>query len=481
MIYLNAELKEPLYQQLYEQLKRKIIDGEYAKGKRLTAIRQLAKLLCVGRNTVEAAYDQLCVEGYVASRQGSGFVVQDIQDGLLDYPYKSKAEKRQHEISRRITEAVPESVLTSDTSAGFRFDFQYGNLPPRNFPRTLWRRLAADALASFEAQNICSYGDKQGERALRHEIVEYLHESRGINCVPEQVVLCNGHQDALAVISMLFADGNRTLAMEDPGYDFTRVVFENHGYGIAPIPVGDCGIRLQELQDSRAKLVYTTPSHQFPMGMVMPIGHRAKLLQWAEQADGVIIEDDYDSELRYYTRPVPALQSIDRHGRVIYLGTFSKALSPALRMGYLVLPQWLLPKYDRIFKRYKPTVPWLQQQIVTLYMAEGHWEKHLRKCCLVNKRKRDVLVQTIQDLMGDKVRIQGENAGLHVLLQFLDGRSQEEMIEKAAQHQIRVYPTRQYWIQQERAIDNLVLLGFSGLLEEEIVEGVTLLHHAWFG
>ena len=481
MICLDSESKEPLYQQLYQQLKLKMIHGEYAKGKRLPAIRQMAKILCVGRNTVEAAYDQLCVEGYVTSRQGSGFVVQDLLDGLLEYPYKTIAKARQKEKSKEAARELQQTLRTTDKPQAYRFDFQYGNLPPQTFPQSLWRRLTSEALASFEANNICCYGDKQGEPALRAEITQYLHESRGINCIPEQVVLCSGHQDALGMLCTLFADGKRTVAIEEPGYDFTRIIFENNGYGIVPVPVDDLALNLAELERGGAPLVYTTPSHQFPLGMVMPIRQRVQLLQWAEQAGGIIIEDDYDSELRYHTRPVPALQSIDRQGRVIYLGTFSKALSPGLRMGYLVLPEWLLLKYHTIFKRYKSPVPWLQQQIMTLYMAGGHWEKHLRKWCLTNKRKRDVLVQTIQEQMGDKVRIKGENAGLHILLEFLNGESQETLIEQAAACQAKVYPTRQYWHQQDKARDNLVLLGFSSLTEEAIVEGIALLRRAWFG
>jgi len=476
MIYLNQNHKEPLYQQLYEQLKQKIIAGEWSQGKRLPAMRVLAKKLCISRNTVENAYGQLCVEGYAVSKQGCGFIVQDIQESVLDRPYKTMA--RIANSGRQEHQA--QSDCSSKKSANYTFDFQYGNLPPESFPRQIWRRLTAESLASLESENICAYGDKQGELALRRELIDYLHDSRGIVCTPDQVVLCNGLQDALSIICTLFSDDNRILAMEDPGYDFTRIVFQNHGYTIAPIPVNASGISLDDLQHSPAKMAYITPSHQFPTGCVMPINQRMELLRWAEQVDGIILEDDYDSELRYHTRPIPALQSIDRNERVIYLGTFSKALSPALRTSYLILPQRLLTKYKTTFARYNPSVPWLQQQVMTLFMAQGHWEKHLRKMCLQNKRKHDVLVRSIREMMGERVKIHGAGGGLHLLVEVLDKTPQEVLIQKAAEHRVKVYPTRQYWLQPEKATDSLIQFGFSGLGEEEIVEGVALLCKAWF-
>lgn len=479
MIYLNPNLKEPLYQQLYEQLKQKIIAGEWSKGKRLPAMRVLAKELCISRNTVENAYGQLCIEGYAISKQGCGFMVQDLHETVLDRPYKTMAKiatsgNHEHKPQPNVHHLSPKSTTS------YKFDFQYGNLPPESFPRQIWRRLTAEALASLESEHICAYGDKQGEWALRCELIDYLHDSRGIVCTPDQVVLCSGLQEALSLIGILFRDQKRILAMEDPGYDVTRIVFQNHGYAIAPIPVNASGISLDDLKQSAAKMAYITPSHQFPTGCVMPINQRMELLRWAEQVDGIILEDDYDSELRYHSRPIPALQSIDRQGRVIYLGTFSKALSPALRTSYLILPQRLLPKYKTTFAHYNPTVSWLQQQVMTRFMAQGHWEKHLRKICLQNKRKHDILVREIREMMGERVKIHGAGGGLHLLVEVLNKTPQEDLIQQAAAHQVKVYPTRQYWLQAEKTADNLIQLGFSGLHEEEIVEGVSLLCKAWF-
>lgn len=478
MIYLNPESKKPLYQQLYEQLKQNIVTGEYEKGSRLTSTRDLAKNLSIARNTVEAAYDQLCIEGYVEGRHGSGYVVQDLQEDLLHFPGMTSDEDEAPHLPAGGAE--PDEPVPAQ-SRPVKYNFSYGDFDPHSFPHALWRRLNNEVLTSMKVDSIAYYGDKQGELQLRRELAKYLRQSRGVKCSPEQIVVGAGLQDLAMMICLLFPLKERILGMEEPGYDFTRVIFGNHGYQVLPIPVGESGIDPAALKKSGARLAYVTPSHQLPTGVVMPIQHRMRLLQWAEQSGGVIIEDDYDSEFRYRTRPIPALQSIDRQERVIYLGTFSKAFAPGLRMGYMVLPQWLLARYHTVFERYKCTVPRLQQYVAASLLSGGHWDRHLRKVCLVNKKKHEVLVQSIQREMGDRVRIYGQNAGLHVLLEHFTGESQEAMVERAAAYRVKVSPTRQFWQNPESAPENLIMIGFGGLSAEEIAEGIKLLSRAWFG
>ncbi|WP_136515003.1 MocR-like pyridoxine biosynthesis transcription factor PdxR [Geomonas edaphica] len=478
MIYLNPESKKPLYQQLYEQLKQNIVTGEYEKGSRLISTRDLAKNLSIARNTVEAAYDQLCIEGYVEGRHGSGYVVQDLQEDLLHFPGMTSDEDEAPHLPAGGAE--PDESVPAQ-SRPVKYNFSYGDFDPHSFPHALWRRLNNEVLTSMKVDSIAYYGDKQGELQLRRELAKYLRQSRGVKCSPEQIVVGAGLQDLAMMICLLFPLKERILGMEEPGYDFTRVIFGNHGYQVLPIPVGESGIDPAALKTSGARLAYVTPSHQLPTGVVMPIQHRMRLLQWAEQTGGVIIEDDYDSEFRYRTRPIPALQSIDRQERVIYLGTFSKAFAPGLRMGYMVLPQWLLSRYHTVFERYKCTVPRLQQYVAASLLSGGHWDRHLRKVCLVNKKKHEVLVQSIQREMGDRVRIYGQNAGLHVLLEHFTGESQEAMVERAAAYRVKVSPTRQFWQNPESAPENLIMIGFGGLSAEEIAEGIKLLSRAWFG
>ena len=471
MIHIDSTSNMPIYQQIYEQLKEKIMAGTFKEGDRLTSTRVFAKNFCVARNTVENAYSQLCLEGYVLNKPGSGFIVQSMNDHLLSSMHQNDlVNESQYADLERSSFEDPEVYL---------YDFQYGNLDIP-FPYSLWRRFTTEVLLSFDAQRINSYNDKRGELDLRIEIMKYLQEARAVSCTPDQIVLCCGTQYALDLICKLFSDDGRKLAMEEPGYNGARTVFVNNGFEIVPIPIQSDGISISDLERSSVKLTYITPSHQFPTGVVMPIQNRLHLLHWATQQNGIIIEDDYDSELRYHARPIPSLQSLDTSGRVIYIGTFSKSLSPGLRMGYMILPKWLLPKYHTMFAWYSSSIPWLEQKIVSLYMAGGHWERHIRKVCLYNKKKHDVMLKTITQLMGDKIIIQGNNAGLHILLQFVNGEKQNWLIDKAREYKVKVYPTSPFWHTKENASENTLLLGFSMLNEKEIVDGLTLLNKAWF-
>lgn len=481
MINIVAESNTPLYQQIYEQVKQQIIDGVIREGTRLTSTRTLAKNLCVGRNTVENAYAQLCLEGYVLNKPGSGFVVMDIHGDSLSSLFPNTIKAHQQSDSPSLTSSVQPVGLSYNLTKECLYDFQYGNLNQTSFPSSLWRRLTADALSSFDAKRISFYNDMQGELELRTEILKYVRESRGVRCSPEQIVLCCGTQYALGVICQLASRNKRQIAVEEPGYDGAGIIFKNNGYEIMPVSVGTEGINLGELEHCPAKLVYITPSHQFPTGAVMPIHNRLQLLQWAAKVDALIIEDDYDSEFRYHTRPIPSLQSNDTEGRVIYIGTFSKSLSPGLRLSYIILPEQLVPEYHRIYSGYYCTIPWLQQKIISLYMSRGHWERHIRKVCLQNKKRHDTLVQAITEHLGDKVRIHGSNAGLHLLLEFTNGESQEWLIERAKVFGVQVYPTKPYWQRVEHCEANFILIGFSLLTEKEIAEGIRLLKDAWFG
>ena len=214
-------------------------------------------------------------------------------------------------------------------------------------------------------------------------------------------------------------------------------------------------------------------------GTVMPIAKRLKLLDWAIRKDGIIIEDDYDSELRYNSKPIPSIQSIDSKGSVVYIGTFSKALSPSLRLNYMVLPQAWLEKYHKRFKMYQVSVPIVQQKIIHQFMHLGHFDRHLRKIYLINKRKHDILIHTIQELMGNTVIIYARNAGLHILLEFNNGLTEKELITKAKNHGVKVYPVSMFWMRKDEYLNNMVLLGFGGIPESDIVEGIKMLKKAW--
>ena len=471
MIVLTDKSNNPLYLQIYQQIKEKIISGQIAEDARLPSIRTLSDTLDVSKNTVIYAYEQLCSEGYVVNKTRSGFYTQKLNNEFFNLknqngfeqrilPLKSNDDERQHHT--------------------WSFNFQYGKLNPRDFPINLWRKLSNQLLSPVNLGKIVSYPDRKGEPGLREAIMKYLNISRGVCCRSEQIVICSGTQTCLTLLCQLLKKDHSHMAIEDPGYDGARVVFINNGMNLIPIGLDKGGIRLDELEKSHAKLVYTTPSRQFPTGVVMPIQKRVKLLDWAARNSAVIIEDDYDSELRYKGRPIPSIQSIDARGRVVYVGTFSKSLSPALRLSYMVIPESMMETYTRAFEKYNIFVPWLEQKIVGAFMEAGHWERHLRKVRLANRKRHDVLIQTLDETMGDKVVVHGKNAGLHVILEFKNGLFEEELIKKANDHGVMVYPVSRYWIRRELYANNMILLGFSGMDEHRIVEGVRILNRAWF-
>jgi GntR family transcriptional regulator/MocR family aminotransferase len=497
MITLKHASTTPLYQQIYEQIRDQIMDGTYRVGTRLPAIRRLADDLEVSRNTAEAAYLQLSQEGYVTSRTGSGFVVEAL-DLISD-----KGHARQKEISSAFIERLKQTSLWDDASeangtddrgveaetdgaahpphAPTEYDFTYGNLQNDSFPSQLWRRLTNEILSGRDAHRASVYTDRLGEPGLREQIARAIHANSGVNCHPAQVVIQPGTQAALHNLLTLFDPLRDIIAMEEPGYDGARSVFENARFRVSPIPVhlGNEAF-IDGLRNSRARLAYVTPSNQFPIGKVLQMNSRQRLLKWASAENAYIIEDDYCREFRYKTRPLPSLQSLDQDERVIYMGTFSKALSPALRISYLVLPPDLLFQWNKLFENRYPEVPWLSQAVLQNYMEKGYWSKHLRKAQAQNKRKYQTLIGALQKHLGDRVDIMENGSGLHLLVGVLDGRHQGELIETARQAGVRIYGTNRYWMSSGHPMQNYILVGFSAILEDRIDAGIERLARAWF-
>ncbi len=469
MLHIDYERKKPIYQQIYEQIKHDILIGNLSIGTRIISTRALAKELQIGRNTVENAYAQLALEGYITSVAGSGYVVNNLQ---FDLNQKGTA-------SLTISEA--ELSVSKRGAENIHYSFQYGNLDAASFPYQLWRRYMTDVLDGPEAQDVHGDGDVKGDMDLRIQLMKYLYHSRGVNCKPEQIVICSGTQSALQIMIKIFPYAEKKVAMEEPCYDGASIIFRSNGFEILPIPVCENGIELNKLATSSARMVHIAPSHQFPMGTVMPIHKRIEILKWAREHDNIIIEDDYDSEFRYNGRPIPSLQSIDQYERVIYVGTFSKALSPGLRMAYMILPTWLLPVYQEKFTGYQCTVPLIEQKILTRFMEDGHWEKHIRKICLSQKKKHDTLIDAIKQNMRNKVRIYGHQAGLHILLEFLDGQKEDELVRKAFEHKIKVCPVSPFWLNKQNYRNNALVLGYGMIPDKDIRMAVKILSQAWFG
>lgn len=495
MLHLDAAADAPLYQQIYDQLKQDILSGALPQGMRLPSIRALARDLRAGRNTVENAYAQLVLEGYVSVLPRSGYRVNVIQRDL--HVAESPAP---HGCGKAGRQDAPAARRPPD------YDFHYGNLDAATFPYAVWRKLLFAVMEEARTGRIASdgmhvYGDAHGDLHLRAELAAYLYRSRGVRCTEDQVVMCSGLQPSIMAVTRLlhpqhgqvapappvppFAPFAKfapfaQVALEDPAYNGARRAYECFGFRTIPIPVNGDGIDVAALRASSARVVHIAPSHQFPTGAVMPICRRMEILNWATEHGAWIVEDDYDSELRYDGRPIPSLQSIDRHGRVIYTGTFSKTLSPGMRMSYMVLPEQLAERFRTVFAGFQCTVPWLEQAVLARFMAEGHWERHLRRICLAKKRKHDVFVGTANRLMGDGVRIHGHNAGLHLLLEVPGGPGEAALVERAAAHGVRVYPASPFWADARRYPGNCLFIGYGMLSEADIAAALERLRQAWF-
>jgi GntR family transcriptional regulator/MocR family aminotransferase len=300
-----------------------------------------------------------------------------------------------------------------------------------------------------------------------------------VACAPEQIVICSGLQQSLGIVAQIHNERRPAVALENPGFHLPRSVFQNHGFQTVPIPVGSGGLDVDTLASSNATLVYVTPSHQFPTGCVMPIANRLKLIEWGNSGDRLIIEDDYDSELRYHGKPIPSLQGLHPDGNIVYLGTFSKVLSPALRVSYLVLPYPLLSGYRQLFRDYACSVSLLQQATLARFMEQGHWDRHLRRMRTLYQKKHDAMLRAVETHFGSKALVLGQGAGLHMVLE-LSGQdlSETELISRARSKGIELFPYSATLA--EGGSRSRVVLGFGGLKPDVIDRGVELLSQAWY-
>lgn len=464
---LHNDASEPLYRQLYRQISKQIVSGEIAAGTRMPSIRQMAEASGVAKNTVEAAYQQLLAEGYLTSRERSGFFAAQVE--VWGEPEQGGADIRQKAWSLKKKKGDHLSC---------RFNFHGSVVDTKHFPYAAWRSCMLEALDRYP-DDFAFYGDDQGEWELREQLASYLRRARTLACTPEQIWIGTGLQQSLSFLCLLLADRHRVIAVEEPGYADARIVFSQHGYEVVPIPLDADGLSIQCLAQSGATVVYTTPSHQYPYGMVMPIAQRQQLLQWAERTNGIIIENDYDGEFRYNVQPTPSLQGLDREGRVVYIGNFSKAFSPALRMDYMVLPAELLERYLQSFQAYPAAVSRHLQRTMQLFMQKGHWEKHVRKMRTIYQRKHAILLQAIRDYMPSTVTVLGHSAGLHILLAVHTKQCEAELIAAAWEAGIRVYSSGRNWMTAPDMELPRIIVGFGGMEEDDIREGIRLLAKAW--
>ncbi|HUS94326.1 MAG TPA: PLP-dependent aminotransferase family protein [Patescibacteria group bacterium] len=461
----------PLYRQIYEQIRQRILAGEYPAGARLPSSRMAAQRNGLARVTMTKAYDQLEAEGYLISRIGSGtFVSQAL---MASQTLTGSGDDRY----RPTFSLWGQRVLAGErrvSQPGGRgrpaIDFGFGRSFPHIFPYDTWRRLLVRYLSTDDSI-LSRYGSVAGFFPLREAVAEYVRRLRGVLCTAEQVVIVSGMQQALDILARLLLSSGDEILVETPGYVDAFDLFRASGAELSAIPVDEEGFPVEEISpDSRARFAFVTPSNQFPRGGTMPLSRRMALLQWARQANALILEDDYDGELRYSEHPLAALQGLDKDGRVVYLGTFSKVLFPALRLGYVVLPHVLLGPFVKAMELVDRGAPTLTQAAVTDFITEGHFESHLRRLRKEYGERRRVLVQALEQDLAGVVHYSHVEAGLHVML-LLDPRLDEEaVVLEAASAGVGVYPGTAYHVGLPQCPS--ILLGYSGLGRTEIEQGV---------
>lgn len=495
MIDVDRTSSTPAYLQVYNSLRDSILSGELAPGDKLPALRTLARDLKVARNTIEGAYRQLVLEGFVKGRRGSGYVVEQFDASMLE-----SAGNKAVGGGRGGLAAVAPNLSTSEDN-GFagpvaaplsqrcRYDFCYGDRTRGGFPAPLWRSLVDEALAGDPVE-AGAYTNPAGLPGLRAQVAARVSQTQQTACSAENVVLLPGVQVAIdQLVTLLLNDPDRAgrplrVAFEDPGYRGAREVFANRGCELVPVSVLDGAEMLDDLLASGADLFYCTPSHQFPTGHVMPLRIRLQVIEWAAATGALIVEDDCCREYRYGAKPVPSLSSFDSGGHVAYLNTFSKVLSPAVRLAYLVLPDGLRESWHRLFDGYHCAVPWLEQEAVRRLLSRPDWARYERRTVNLHRRRHAALVGAIRrelvDPAPDTVEVMGSGAGLHLLLHVRNGMTQNELVRAAREHDVGVYPTRDLWLRNRPEADEpVVFLGFSAIEEEDIEPAVKLLREAW--
>ena len=478
---LRAPAKHPgatgAGRRLYDMLRRQVNDGTLCAGGRVPSTRALAAEFGVSRTTVTAVYDQLAAEGFIVTSAGRvARVAGQLAPAVASPGGPVRSAPPLSVFGRRV-----EKMVLSALPAGqpCRIDFLYGAVASRDFPTLQWRRAYHAAL--LQHQHRLYYAPPEGDASLRRALQGYLGRARGLGCDTEQIVIVHGSQQAIDLCARVLLDPGDAFAFEDPGYLMARRCFEATGARLLPVPVDDHGLDTARLpNDDRVRLAYATPSHQFPLGAMLPIARRQELLKWAGQRRAWIIEDDYDGEFRYGQRPIDAMQAIDRDGRVIYVGTFSKALSPQLRLGYLVLPPELVPAFRQAKRLTDRHAPVLEQRALASLIDSGAYERHVRRVRRENERRRTALLDAIAHHLPANARVVGTAAGLHVVLWLPSVPHQNEpaVVAAARERGVGVYPVSPLFASppsRTRPRRAGLILGYASLTIEQIEKGVRAL------
>jgi GntR family transcriptional regulator/MocR family aminotransferase len=455
-IVLERHSKVTLARQIYTALRDQMLQGRLPAGEVLPSTRQLAQALAVSRNTAYEAYEMLTAEGYIVSRQGAPTRV---AEGLiLDKP----------ETARQA------SAVKLHPAYNYRADFRTGSPDLRHFPHRRWLLLMQQAAEELSLEN-WGYTGPQGLPALREQIADWLLRGRGIVAEPQDIFITAGATHALHVLAELLATEARPeIIVEDPCHTGMLRVLQRQNFQVRPVPVDEQGLQTSALEKSQACAVYVTPSHQFPLGGILPASRRTALINFAREQDLYLIEDDYDSEFRYFGPPVAPLYSLEPQ-RVIYVGTFSKIMFPALRIGYVILPRPLQARWCRLRVYTDVQNPPFEQAALAEFIRSRKLDRHVQTMRRLYGQRRSTLLQTLMETFGDCWQPWGDAAGLHLAVAFPGRRFDQDFALRCHRHGIRITPVNHHCIEKGIHMDKL-LLGYGHLEPQEIKHGIKLLH-----
>ena len=466
---------------IYDALREQILARVYGVNGLLPSSRALAGELGVSRGTVTVAYEQLAAEGFIEIRHGAR---PRVANAVVEAKVKRSTPQRASRTVRlsgygeRLRSAAPRTGIQP---RGLSANFRYGDLSASDFPVLAWKR--AVATAATRRPERLTYDDPRGSKRLRMALSGYLWRTRSLRCDLDQILIVSGSQQGLDLSGRLLLDPGDRFVIESPGYRMAREAFSATGAMAVPVAVDEDGLDTRQLASIKARLAYVTPSHQFPLGGVMPVARRQQLLAWAKASDAYVIEDDYDSEFRYDTKPVPPLHALEGSENVIYLGTVSKTLSPTLRLGYLVVP----PQLDAVFTLSKQITDrhtsLIEQDAFATLLESGTYERHVRRVRRRNGERRQTLLDALHRRFGDRIQIAGAAAGLHVVVWFRDlpRKSEAMLIETARLKGVGIYPISPLFDPHHPGRrENVVglVMGYAALEPRQIERGCRLLAEA---
>lgn len=461
---MQRDTNQYIYRQLYKRLKSDMLASKYESHEKLPSKRNMAKHMNVSVNSVKAAYEQLLAEGYIYTEERKGYFVEPL-DKLIINP-------------------EAQNTLASYKSASeidYDYSFSHMSTDISEFPIDIWTKLTKRVFQDYD-HYLSSIPNVKGPIELRQSIAKLVSYQRGIQCHLEQIIIGSGTNTLLMKLIQLMSE-NVKITVENPGYSRFRTILQQTQTQMVPVSLDNKGISIEEIKNVQPDAIIVTPSHQFPMGTIMPVSRRISLLNWASKTQSYIIEDDYDSEFKYETDNIPSLFSFDKNERVIYLGTFSKTLMPALRISYMILPTKLVQKFETQNQSTIPDFSILNALTLNLLIKEGHYEKYLKRMHQLYGKKRTYLIEELQMTFGNNIDIKDTQAGLHFIIEVVSPYTYEEIELRAKQHKLELYTINRFKVKalQNNGERKTLIIGFSKIKQHQIPAAVQRLKKVIIG